>query len=93
MTDTDDTLHPRAGNPSTSWGGIERTMSLRDRVLTAGLFLVVFNDTQLTKHVNRFRHVADRNVVARTRLSLEKQGHFERIPHGDENQIKFSVAR
>jgi hypothetical protein len=90
---TDDTLHPRAGDPPTSQHGINRTIPLRSRVLVAAFQLVWFNDTELTQQVNRDHHVADRNVVARTRLSLEKQGYIVRMArHEDQTQLTFRVV-
>lgn len=93
MTMQDDTLHPRAGDPPTSQHGIDRTIPLRTRVLAAALDLVVFTDTELARQVNRHQHYADRNVIARTRLTLEKNGMVQRLPRRiDDRELRFRVV-
>lgn len=95
MTMTSDhSLHPRSTDPITSRHGVQRTIPLRMRVLTAAEQLVEFTDTELTRQVNMYGHIADRNVVARTRLSLERQGHIERRPLTiEDEQLTFRLVQ
>ena len=70
-----DPLVARATDPETSDAGVKRVRTLKHMVFIAAAGLGgEFTDTDLTKQIHwEFNKRIDRNVVARTRLNLERE--------------------
>lgn len=75
--------HARVSDPVTSHRKVRRTVhdqSKKAQVLNAAATLLVFTDTQLTRQVEHATNERQqRNVIARTRLTLEGEGFIERV--------------
>ena len=83
-------------DPITSVHGVAQTKTLKQVVLQAIFdhMPMPFNDTQLTQAVEGLMDARiGRNVVARTRLTVEREGLIRRLPieDADQREMQFVI--
>lgn len=89
-----DPLLPRWTDPATSLAGVRRVLTVKGRVMHAAEQLHTFNDSELrSQYEHEYETRIDRGIIARTRLTLEREGRLERLELGEhDREVRYRVT-